>query len=46
MKKSKKEHKMTMTELQAWLHYNRKAHAYSTKKDYKRNSKHRNKEFE
>lgn len=34
--------KMTPEELQAWLHVNRKAHAYASKKNYKRRAKHRN----
>lgn len=33
--------KMTPEELAMWLHANRKAHAFSSKKDYKRNPKHR-----
>lgn len=33
--------KMTPEELAMWLHANRKAHTFSSKKDYKRNPKHR-----
>ena len=36
--------KMTPEELALWLHANRKAHAFSSKKDFKRNPKHRGKE--
>ena len=33
--------KMTTEELAIWLHVNRKAHIFNSKKDYKRNSKHK-----
>ena len=33
--------KMTPEELAMWLHANRKAHAFSSKKDFKRNPKHK-----
>ena len=36
--------KMTPEELALWLHANRKAHAFSSEKDFKRNPKHRGKE--
>ena len=33
--------KMTAEELAVWLHVNRKVHIFNSKKDYKRNPKHK-----
>lgn len=36
--------KMTPEELAMWLHANRKAHVFSSKKDFKRQPKHKGRE--